>query len=70
MDEKEMPGRIDKGGPGKMAAIRGWSDEQLVQELRNTMRAGLGIEDYRLLLAEGMARLLERSSVRGSGDSL
>lgn len=44
-----------------MMEIRSWPTEQLIQELRNPVRATLLLEDgrYHLMLAEAIARLLE-----------
>jgi hypothetical protein len=40
--------------------IQGWTNAELVEELRNPLRALCGQEVYVPLLVEAMARLLER----------
>ena len=51
----------------KLEIIRGWTNQELVAELRNPMRARCGTEVYVPLLVEAVARLLERK--RGPGKS-
>lgn len=41
-----------------LQAIAEWTDEKLVEELRNPIRATLGPDGFHLLFAEALARLL------------
>jgi hypothetical protein len=45
---------------GKLRIIQGWSNAELVEELRSPMRALCDQEVYVPLLVEAVARLLER----------
>jgi hypothetical protein len=45
-----------------MGVIQGWSDDELVRELRNRVREEVP-ESFQLLIAEGLARLLSREVV-------
>ena len=49
----------------ELKAMRGWSDNQIVEELRNPVRATISPEaGYHLLIAEALARLLDNSHLK------